>query len=155
MSTCCRDHKEAVEKSHFSCFDNCGVYINNVLPAYAAQVGRIDVLEWCEDRGLPFTKACCEGAAYGGHLDALKWLKDRNVPWDADTCLFAANSGHTHLLEWLRDENNGYGVCPWDVRTSYYAAVNGHIQTLDWATDNGCACNSQVQHFAQPFRNQT
>jgi hypothetical protein len=41
-------------------------------------------------------------AAQGGRLEVLQWLRANGAPWDSRTCAYAARGGHLDMLKWLR-----------------------------------------------------
>ena len=105
----------------------------NVLCAYAAKNGHLEVLQWARARGCPWDERTCACAAWNGHLEVLQWARAHGCPWDEDTCAWAAENGHLEVLQWARAHG-----CPWDERTCEKAAENGHLEVLQWAQEQGC-----------------
>ena len=50
--------------------------------AYAAEDGRLEVLQWARANGCPWDKWTCERAAEGGHLEVLQWARANGCSWD-------------------------------------------------------------------------
>ena len=65
----------------------------DVICAFAAFGGHVDVLDWARDRGCPWDEETCASAAEGGHLDVLRWARAKGCPWDEQTTM-AEEYGH-------------------------------------------------------------
>ncbi|KAL6045080.1 Poly(ADP-ribose) polymerase catalytic domain containing protein [Balamuthia mandrillaris] len=112
--------------------------------AAAAGGGRVDILEWLQDKlGLVFdgNRQACAAAAGGGHLEALQWLVARGGKLDRVVSARAAAGGQLHVLQWL------FAVgCPWEDSAVGGVAEGGHIEVLRWlvqergaeALENAC-----------------
>lgn len=66
----------------------------------AARFGRIDVIQWAEEKKFYNTEAVCQNAAREGQLETLKWLRERNYPWDYRTTSDAARMRHEEIVKW-------------------------------------------------------
>lgn len=103
------------------------------LCTWAAEAGRVDLLEWARTRGWPWSAETCAYAALNGHLDALQWARENGCAWDSRTCGAAAQKGHLAVLQWAWERN-----APWDrVWSCAAAAYGGQLNILRWARLNG------------------
>jgi hypothetical protein len=100
---------------------------------WAAENGRLDVLQWAREGGCSWNVYVCAFAAMGGHLHILQWLRKHGCPWNELTCVYAARGGHLYILQWAREHG-----CPWNEFTCAHAAYGGHLQLLQWALENKC-----------------
>ena len=87
--------------------DNGCAFPWDVICAFAAFGGHVDVLDWARDRGCPWDEETCASAAEGGHLDVLRWARAKGCPWDEQTVDMAEEYGHEEIAAWARE--NG---CP-------------------------------------------
>jgi hypothetical protein len=99
----------------------------------AAEVGRLDVLQWLHATQCPMDYYTCSAAAEGGHLDVLQWLRAQECPWNSHVCARAVVGGHLDVLKWLRAAG-----CPWNRNTLDLARELGHEKIVFWAILNGC-----------------
>ncbi|KAG5187711.1 hypothetical protein JKP88DRAFT_287956 [Tribonema minus] len=99
----------------------------------AALKGRVDMLEYLMNSGVPCDEEACESAALGGHLRALQWLRARGVPWSVETAHAAAARGDVSMLEWIKEAGGA-----WSQVTCACAADEGHLDVLKWLHANGC-----------------
>jgi hypothetical protein len=111
-------------------FTNHGL---NGLCIWAAENGRLDVLQWARANGCPWNEWACACAAENGHLHVLEWLREHRCPWDRWTCGYAARGGHLNILQWARKHG-----CPWDSWTCEFSARGGHLHILQWVLENKC-----------------
>ncbi len=82
----------------------------DILCAYAAKSGHLEILQWARSQGCPWDRWTCTYAAEGGHLEVLQWAHSQGCPWDVHTCAWAAQSGHLAVLQWARSQG-----CPWEL----------------------------------------
>ena len=102
---------------------------------FAANGGRLEVLQWLRAKGCPWGTWVSCGAAFGGQLEVLQWMRAQYppCPWNSDVCSFAALGGHLEVLRWARSQG-----CSWDERVPTAAAKNGHLKVLIWLIKEGC-----------------
>ena len=93
------------------------IAMGTILCNVAAQVGRLDVLQFARAIGCPWNTSTCEYAAEGGHLELLRWARANDCPWNLYTCVLAAKGGHLEVLQSVRA--NG---CQWNTFTYLRAA---------------------------------
>ncbi len=124
----------------------------------AAEMGRVDILEWARKQEPPLKWGydTCAIAAKAGHLKVLRWLRNKNehdqvldlnrernndfCNWNVYTCTAAAENGHFEILKWCRNrEIHGNYICPWAsyfhcsiINTCDFAAKAGHLNILRW-----------------------
>ena len=55
---------------------------DDVVPALAATVGQVDIIQWARDRGCPWSERSCQYVTYHGQFETLKWLCANGCPWD-------------------------------------------------------------------------
>lgn len=115
------------------------------LMMYGALSGKLDVLQYLVDDGVPWAKDMCSMASGNDHLHVLEWLRSRDppCPWDDDACFAAATQGHLSVLKWLRAQ---VPPCPWDEDTCLAAVVDDNVHVLEWlrSQDPPCPWNSAV-----------
>ena len=119
---------------------NNGIPICPLTCSMAAKGGYMDVLQWAKANGARWDLPhTCSAAAGGGHLEVLKWARENGAPWEVDTCANAAGVGHLEVLKWARE--NG---APWCEITCANAAGGGHLEVLKWAREHGCPWDDMV-----------
>ena len=79
-----------------------------LLTYYAADLGRIDVLEWLvTEEGVSVSSFDLSKAAGGGQTAAMEWLIDHDCEVTLDVChaaaYYGASEDDTCALEWLRE----------------------------------------------------
>ena len=53
---------------------------------FAAQFGKLEVLQWARANGCPWDEYTSHVAAQGGHLEVLHWLHANGCPeWPSDS----------------------------------------------------------------------
>lgn len=99
----------------------------------AASAGRVEVLEWLEEKGWPFAdddiKPASE-AAKMGHQHVLDWLDLRGYQWRGNdrVCTSAAEGGQLALLQKLITEN-----CAFSSDSAFEIAIEyGHLHVAKW-----------------------
>ena len=55
-------------------------------------------------------RTVCWAAAKGGHLEMLQWAQANGCPWSADTCKAVAEGGHLGILQWVRTNGCLWGL---------------------------------------------
>lgn len=71
----------------------------------AAKKGSLEILKFCNERGIPWDETACSTAAEYGHLEVLKYLHENGCFRDEnDACFRAALDGHLHVLKWAHEE---------------------------------------------------
>lgn len=81
----------------------------NMIARLAAQYGRVRILEWAREHGLPMDGSVCASAASNGHVNVLEWAREYGLPMDESVCVSAARIGHFNVLMWAREHG-----CPCD-----------------------------------------
>ena len=99
---------------------------------HAAEYGRIDILEWFEQKGMLPTHDGADAAATNGHIDTLRWLESRRRMPTKNGANNAAKNGHMGTLLWLAERK----ILPTVVGAND-AAANGHIDILQWLEGKG------------------
>lgn len=107
----------------------------------AAQLGRLDVLQFARTKNCPWNVGTCEAAARNGHLEVLQWARANGCPWNARICAAAAAGGHLTVLEWARSIDT---PCPWLESTCIAAAERGHLAILRYAREHSCPCTTKT-----------
>jgi len=96
----------------------------------AASNGKINTLEWMEKRNLarPNELGVRMAVRYG-HTPVIAWMEKRNLPLPPkDSANVAAGIGCEDLLDWLEQHNYPYP----DKEGANAAAENGHEHILNW-----------------------
>ena len=126
-------------------------YGNN-LHVYAAEHGRIDILEWALKNecipqwtpayGCSWNDETFEWAAVYGHLHILKWVYENECPLKySDTFKFAyyyaAKNRHLHILKWMM-ETEIYHATYFDYQNVFFGKFSElhHINVMEWLHDN-------------------
>lgn len=92
----------------------------------AASNGRIDVLEWCIDRGCPSRHENARAAAQSGKLECFEWiLKKQNLEMLEIYLYHSINGGNYQFSNWLLEKG-----CPIPKEACELAAANGDFQLL-------------------------
>jgi hypothetical protein len=112
---------------------NHGIPWDARTPAYAAEKGHFEMLEWAHHNGCPWDTRTTQAAARGGYIRILKWLHEKGCPMDSKVCAEAAKRGDLQILQWAREKE-----CAWHKQTCRLAASWGHTHVLKWAILNGC-----------------
>jgi hypothetical protein len=133
----------------------------------AAIAGRLDILQWARQAGIPWDNAVCEAASAAGHLHVVRWAHENGAPWNEYSCGAAATRhARLNMLEWLRthDAPVGQFTCcaaaaagkldalqwalangaQWDEQTCALAAYGGHLAVLQWARSMGAPWDSRT-----------
>ena len=142
----------------------------------AARHGRLDVIQWLEERGdidVITMDSMHVLAALGGQLNVLRWAKSK-VAYTMDTSAVskaAVAKGHLGVLSWMQEEglaltNDACAVAArhgqlevlmwlreepsenWDAQTTMQAARAGHLQLLQWALDHSCPWDDRNLFYA-------
>lgn len=124
---------------------------------WAAYDGKLDVLIWARDHGVPWNTDVFAFAASGGNMEVLQYLNDHGCPCNGAASHSAAGSGHLHVLRWLMDEGDAsllqhnahgsaYDASEWIglftrscSSVTYNAALSDHLEVLQWARHQGCS----------------
>lgn len=83
--------------------EDAGLALDDVVMRACARTGRLNILEFCRNRGCwSVDRVCCArltgDAALHGQLEALQWLTAQS-DWQA------LRNGHTHVAEWLHQQH--------------------------------------------------
>lgn len=114
----------------------------------AAEGGYLEIIKWAYDNGSPMNEITFKLAVNGGRLKILEWLKAHDCPWDATSTTKAARRGNLEVLKWLRANK-----CPWDENIYIKAAKKGHLDIIQWAWENGCPRNELACWTASAYGN--
>eukprot|EP00953_Heterococcus_sp_UTEX-ZZ885_P003216 2262-Heterococcus_DN1.PRE.2 len=114
----------------------------------AAALGRLDVLLFTREKGVPFTEDTMSYAAEGRDhaIPTMQYLLDQGCLMDIDECYKAgAIAGTVHVLEWLTHEHGAV----FDEDLLEVAAREGHINVCAYLRQLGCpwdaaACTAAV-----------
>jgi hypothetical protein len=126
-------------------FQKKGVPWSSLALVSAATTGQLHVLRYSKEKKLPLPPpGSMSRSALSGNLDVLRWVKENN--FHLENCFsWASLSGHVHVLEWLLTEG---GVRPdlAEQRKCYRnAAGNSHMEVFRWLHDNGFLPDQNVQ----------
>lgn len=94
---------------------------NNKLPPLHIKLVclSISLIKWAKESKCPWNEIICAYAAYNGQLEVLKWVREYNCPWNALTCQYAAMNGHLEILKWARQHNCPYNYLTCEVACKY------------------------------------
>ena len=114
--------------------------------AVAAELGKVNVLRWLNERDLIEREICIHhnniwyDTAYGGHVEVLEFLhaSGHDVP-QAFVVRGGVDGNQMGVLEWARDHNGG-----WDESLCSHAALTGNLHLLQWLRENNCPWNARV-----------
>jgi hypothetical protein len=117
----------------------------------AAEAGKLDVLQWTKQKGVPFTTKTMEHAAgavnhHHHAIPTMQYLLHQGCPIDTDDCYSAAVvKGSVHVLEWLTQEHSAVFA----EESLQVAAYEGHIDVCAYLRQQGCpwtaaACTAAV-----------
>eukprot|EP00594_Rhizosolenia_setigera_P017293 CAMPEP_0178966780 /NCGR_PEP_ID=MMETSP0789-20121207/17126_1 /TAXON_ID=3005 /ORGANISM="Rhizosolenia setigera, Strain CCMP 1694" /LENGTH=226 /DNA_ID=CAMNT_0020652111 /DNA_START=345 /DNA_END=1025 /DNA_ORIENTATION=+ len=99
----------------------------------AARGGKINVLKWLLNKGLPIYW-CAGGAARYGQLHVLQWLKEeKGLELNGDLYRNAIQAGQLNVMKWLREQE-----VDWYEGNSVCEAIEGNLEILQWLHDEGC-----------------
>ena len=131
-----------------------------------ARCGRIELLSWAREAGLPFHRRVCESAskndvvkwlivhgcpvdeqgmlknfARSGDIEMMKWLTQETEmqPRDMDIFNAAAARGDIAMLQWLWEQG-----CVWGADTCCVASASGQLEALKWLRERGCPWNEET-----------
>ncbi|MDE2097428.1 MAG: ankyrin repeat domain-containing protein [Patescibacteria group bacterium] len=76
---------------------------------FASRTGRVDLMQWLDERGYKFKPRSFDDAARYGHLDAMEWLHSSGCVPDGTACYYATKFGVPKAIEWFRKK---MGTCP-------------------------------------------
>jgi len=69
---------------------------------WAAESGRLEVLQWMSSRPRWRASSLTYGAAaWGGRPLVLQWAREQGRSLHKDTCAVAAGRGHLPMLQWV------------------------------------------------------
>lgn len=149
-------HRERIERDRVERYGDRGV----TLAHYAAEAGRLDVLEKLASQGVDIHATAVDGrtpffwAAGGGHLDAMHWIdetaeptprRDASSPQKGYRVLREAlvstrprRGGHVAVMAWLHERGADIHAKAKDGKTAlFWAALGGNTEAMAWLTERG------------------
>jgi hypothetical protein len=109
--------------------------------AYAAALGRLELLKWLRSQGCPWNESTCRQAVMSGKLEVLNWARCEWCSWSAFVCEDAAEYGHLDLIKWARGV---YGTT-WSVQKLRKEGTLSFFSGLDHKTVRGIVEKCQQQ----------
>jgi hypothetical protein len=119
----------------------CGDY-GSKLFQYAAEQGRIDLLDFFKSHDLEYNDSTCAGAALSDSFECLQWAIKNGHPTSFWVSACAAAKGNIKMLEWL------YGnFHPINSISTAFSILNGYKRTTRWLMDHGFSLTSDNLSF--------
>ena len=76
-----------------------------IIPEYAAQFNRIDILDFCRINNIKITLQVSKIATKFGNIGILEWCRINQIYMSIDIPNIAAYYGQTNVLNWCKENN--------------------------------------------------
>ncbi len=112
----------------------------------ACQEGRVDVLDWANDKGYPWPNghrpSCIGPASTSDAIAVVEWTHARNLRLMGRDLNRALENGQFDLVRALRK----IGM-QWTGESSDSLAVSGNLKLIKWAVEDGCPLGSPAAYL--------
>lgn len=76
-----------------------------IIPEYAAQFNRIDILDFCRINDIKITLQVSKIATKFGNINVLEWCRINKIFMSTEIPNIAAYYGQTNILNWCKENN--------------------------------------------------
>jgi len=116
--------------------------------AYAAELGRLDMVIWMEAHGCALTDEFFEGATYSGKIKIWSFGQRKGGEWRSEHWSLATRLGHVHVLEWAHTRVQPVNVSNHVQGACLEAANAGKIACLEWFRNKAVPLGSSLCYEA-------